>query len=153
MIKFHIGDLMTHTTGIIVHQVNCQGVMGSGVAKLIRARYPKVYGQYSKFCMAHRANYDLLGKVQVVRVSDTLSVANIFGQLNYGTDQIQVDYWALESGFRKMFILDPDQKEYHVPDMIGCGLAGGDRNRVIELISKSILTVNPDAVVNVWRLP
>lgn len=144
---------MAQTTGTIVHQVNCQAVMGSGVARLIRNQYPEVYERYLALCRYMKTPEAVLGRVQLVPVSGTLKVANIFGQLNYGADQIQVDYWALESGFRKLFVMDPDETEYHVPDMIGCGLAGGDRNHVIEIISNSIRSVNPGVVVNIWKLP
>ena len=33
---------------VICHQVNCQGVMGAGIAKQIRARWPEVYEDYKK---------------------------------------------------------------------------------------------------------
>ena len=35
---------------VICHQVNCQGVMGSGIAKQIRDTYPIVYDNYKKKC-------------------------------------------------------------------------------------------------------
>ena len=49
MIKYKIGDLLTAPQKCIAHQVNCQGVMGSGVAKAIRNEYPKVYKEYKEF--------------------------------------------------------------------------------------------------------
>lgn len=33
---------------VICHQVNCQGVMGAGLAKQIRIRWPEVYVDYKK---------------------------------------------------------------------------------------------------------
>ena len=34
------------TQGVIVHGCNAQGVMGSGVAKQLRAKYPEIYVDY-----------------------------------------------------------------------------------------------------------
>ena len=40
------GNVFDSDADIICHQVNCQGVMGSGVAKEVRERFPNVYEQY-----------------------------------------------------------------------------------------------------------
>lgn len=40
------GNVFDSDADIICHQVNCQGVMGSGVAKEVRERYPEVYYAY-----------------------------------------------------------------------------------------------------------
>lgn len=37
MIKHEIGDMFASDANVFVHQVNCKGVMGSGVAKQVRA--------------------------------------------------------------------------------------------------------------------
>ena len=42
MIKTVVGDLLDATEDIIVQQVNCRSVMGSGVAKAIYTRWPEV---------------------------------------------------------------------------------------------------------------
>ena len=36
MIKIIEGNIVNANTDFIIHQVNCQGVMGSGVAKALR---------------------------------------------------------------------------------------------------------------------
>ena len=36
------GDILRSDTDIIVQQVNCQGVMGAGLAKQIASQYPEV---------------------------------------------------------------------------------------------------------------
>lgn len=40
MIKVINGDLFTSKANFIVHQVNCQGVMGSGVAAQVAENFP-----------------------------------------------------------------------------------------------------------------
>lgn len=61
------GNVFDSDADIICHQVNCQGVMGSGVAKEVRERFPNVYEQYHELCELHK-NYSagLLGTAQIV---------------------------------------------------------------------------------------
>ena len=42
------GDLLTTDADIIVHGCNCQGVMGSGVAKQIKEKFPNAYTIYKQ---------------------------------------------------------------------------------------------------------
>lgn len=49
MIKIVNRDIILANEQIIAHQVNCKGVMGSGVAKSIKTAYPEVYNEYKKF--------------------------------------------------------------------------------------------------------
>lgn len=47
--KIIYGDILDITEGIICQQVNCMGVMGSGLAKQIKYKYPRVYYEYSNY--------------------------------------------------------------------------------------------------------
>lgn len=93
-IKFVNGDILTFPERdgdtIICQQVNCRGVMGAGLAKQIRDKWPVVFEEYVKVC-----NPKKLGDFQVVQVAPQLYVANLFGQLNYGRDKRQTNYAAL----------------------------------------------------------
>jgi len=44
--KFVKGNILDAQHGIIGHQVNCRMVMGAGLAKQIRGKYPRVYTEY-----------------------------------------------------------------------------------------------------------
>lgn len=137
MIKFVQCDLLKVETDIICHQVNCQGVMGSGVAKQIRDRYPEVYEKYSKLCTKYRYNTSiLLGSTQTIIVENKY-IINIFAQDRYGYDKCYTDYNALEKAF--MQIEDYAGKKYFkvaVPYKIGCGRGGGDWNKVYNILEK-----------------
>jgi len=150
------GSILTANSGIIVQQVNCQGVMGSGVAAAIRLKYPQVFDQYIEFCLENSNANDLLGKLLMVKISPSLYVANIFGQLNYGRNpgsqprQMYTSYDALDAGFQKLelFIcnlhsdaLDNDMDfvnpVIHYPE-IGCGLGGGSWAVVSNIIKSRV---------------
>ena len=50
MIEIYDCSVFDVFSNVIARQVNCQGVMGSRVAKQIRDKYPEVYTQY-KSCV------------------------------------------------------------------------------------------------------
>ena len=77
-IKFVEKDITTSDATLIIHQVNCQCVMSSGVAKAIKDKWPKVYIDYIGI---HKQT---LGDVQIVKVAEDKYVANMFAQDNYG---------------------------------------------------------------------
>lgn len=99
MIEVVKGNLLEAEEDILVHQVNCQSKMASGVALAIRKKYPIVYNDYMEFCNKHSKKEDLLGKVLVSKVEEDKFVANLFGQLNYGYDgKRYTSYDALYEG-------------------------------------------------------
>lgn len=113
----------------IAHQVNCQGVMGAGLAKQIRNSYPEVYVNYKKAC--DNLN-DLLGKIQVIGVGNRRAVVNMFAQDGYGRGGLYTDYSALQSCFVKL--RDSLRGPVAIPRGIGCGLAGGEWDKVKNII-------------------
>ena len=60
-----LGDVIDRTGHklIICHQINCQGIMGAGLAKQIHAMFPQVYEMYQRNCTQAANRQDLLGKV------------------------------------------------------------------------------------------
>lgn len=95
MIKIIDGDLLNATEDIICHQVNCQGVMGSGVARQVKEKYPEVFESYKKACKEISC---LLGGVLYVSIKNKQqSIANLFAQDSYGKQGLYTDYIALQS--------------------------------------------------------
>ena len=127
--------------GVIGHQVNCRGVMGSGVAKSIREMYPPVFKAYNQMCemTPEIRRFQLLGQVQFVTASELegkpLIFANIFSQLSTSTGSRETEYGSLYRGLRtieeKMRGL---RLPVYFPYLIGCGAGGGDWNIVQEML-------------------
>jgi O-acetyl-ADP-ribose deacetylase (regulator of RNase III) len=80
--KHLLQDITSVEDGLVIHGVNCLGVMGSGVALAIRKKWPQVYNSYKTIPTGGES----LGVTQIVTVSPDLYVANCFTQLNFGSD-------------------------------------------------------------------
>lgn len=136
------GDLVASVqAGVILHQVNCQGVMGSGVAKALRDRYPQVWEQYKLRCSAF-SDQELLGQAQLVQVSSELYVANLFGQRFYGRESRRyTSYDALDEALKTVAWMLSSREmrphQCHHP-LIGCGLGGGNWSVVKALIQQHL---------------
>lgn len=133
-------DLTTISSGIILHQVNCQGKFASGLAGSIRQKYPEVYLSYMNFCQTY-GKHNLLGKFDDVHVSDSLVIVNCFSQEFYGYDgRRYTDYYSIRKIFGDVYKKFGD-KEYFAPVRYGCGLGGGDWNIVSEIILEQIPSI------------
>jgi O-acetyl-ADP-ribose deacetylase (regulator of RNase III) len=137
MIKIVEGSILEATEDIIGHQVNCQGVMGAGLAAQIRSKHPKVYEKYMELVNNYDDKVFLLGQTQVISVSKDRCVANLFGQLTYGRTGIHTSYKHLYESLDKLKrkAIKHD-KTVAIPYGLGSGLAGGDWEMVYGIINK-----------------
>lgn len=62
------GDIFQSDADVIVHQVNCQGVMGSGVARQVREKYPYVFQKYQELCSRYKAEHDEKGYLELLKL-------------------------------------------------------------------------------------
>lgn len=135
-------DITTVEKGIVAHGVNCQWVMGSGVALAIRKKWPIVYKEYMDF--KNTVYHGLLGKVCLVRIDNNLFVANCFTQMYYGRT-VNVKY-ARPHDIRTALGTCADECNSRGLDLymprIGCGLGGlkwdDDVLPIVEKISEKL---------------
>jgi O-acetyl-ADP-ribose deacetylase (regulator of RNase III) len=147
MINHVKGDIFKSNADIIIHQVNCQGVMGSGVAKQVKDLYPNVYVHYREYCKDFTPE-EMLGTVFMVPIDNkTRFVANFFSQNNFGYDgNCYTNYEAFEKCLRHM------RKYYSnlsmaIPYLIGCCRGGGSW----EIIYKMIEDILGDCEVTIYE--
>ena len=143
------GDIFNGYTHIIGHQVNGQGVMGSGIAKTIKEQYPEAYSEYVKHPkIKDRA---VMGDLQVVKSKDRY-IANLFGQFNYGRNP-EVIYTEKDKLKEALIKLKMYAKENNltigIPFNIGCGLGN---EKWEENILPMIKEVFKDYYIIVYRL-
>ena len=162
MIEYRKGDLMAVSSGIIAHGCNAQCVMGSGVAALVKAKYPGAFEQYvADLAMISKdeshKNMSPLGYVSVWSLSDpntklgpdNLLVANCITQNLFGRDGSKfVSYDAIHTCFTILeLVAKSTGMTINIP-RIGAGLGGGDWN-VIEAIINSVCK---ESTVVCWDL-
>lgn len=165
-VKVIDGDLFDTKANYICHQVNCQGKMGSGVAKQIREKFPTVYEWYKFKCDEGRrtmkeCGFDkspLLGQVQIVYKKDYLvgdydidpqAICNLFSQDQYGYNGRQyTDYAAFEKCLLQLKRMIPAGETIAMPYKIGCGLGGGNWDIVLGIITR---VLSDDYTVELWR--
>ena len=163
MIQHKIGDLFNNDADVIVHQVNCKGVMGSGVAKQVKEFFPCTFAAYKDMCQtraSHNALSSLLGKA-LVRVEELegreVWVANLFAQLDYGRDgKCYTDYTAFREALKSMTaqlllfsVLNERDPKIAIPYRIGCDRGGGDWDTVRQIIEDEL----GDLDVTLYELP
>jgi O-acetyl-ADP-ribose deacetylase (regulator of RNase III) len=127
-------DVRDIKEGWILHGVNCKGVMGSGIAKALRDKYPEIYPVYKNCC--DKYGVDNLGSVNSVEINRFLAVVNCFTQASFGYDKT-VKY-ASANEIMKCLDLVEDRlcflDDFYPEGMpfgiylprIGCGLGGLD---------------------------
>ena len=126
------GDLFANVhTGIIVHQVNCQNAMGAGFAKSFYNHYPQIKREYHALASAHTPE-KLLGAVQSVELTSSLSGVNLFTQLNYGNSRYTHKVYTDQPLLTKLLIENDrnSTEQVYAPYKIGCGLAGGNWDKL-----------------------
>ena len=137
MIKYIEGDLVRDAEQfeLIGHCCNCQNTMGSGIAPLIKAKFPEAY---EVDCATTKGDKLKLGSISHT-VDNTPIVVNIYGQYGYWgrkEGKMDLDYDALRSGF-KLIKQNFSGKRMGFP-MLGSGLAGGDWNVIENIIIEEL---------------
>lgn len=146
MIKEVNGNLLTYPgIQVIGHQTNCLGAFGKGFALQVKQKYPYVYETYNKYCKSQSDKHNLLGTIQVLKTDDEKYIANLFGEYSFcesiapyeeGGKPRHTDYDALKECLHRLhtWMVLNDIKTVGVPNLIGCGLAGGSKTIVRQLI-------------------
>ena len=139
-IEYIIGDLFTTDSRYILHGCNDQGVMGSGVAKIVREKYPDAYKHY----VLKWRDYGLkLGEVQYVPTNGKV-IVNGISQNNYGRDGHRyVSYEAITQIMRTLENDLSGKTDKIAMPQIGAGLGGGDWTIISEIIEQELKTVQP----------
>ena len=133
MITFIKKDVTTALGATIVQGCNAQGVMGSGVARAIRDKWPGVFADYANLCDMFRRDQTVLLGMSVV-YTDPLSntkIVNGITQVFYGKDGQK---YANPEAIRAVLLTatgialeqtyeDDGLASVHLP-RIGCGLGG-----------------------------
>ena len=149
-IEYREGDLFQTDETLILHGCNDQGVMGSGVAKIVREKYPEAYFEY---CKAYKLT-GLPGGTFIPVHSNGKVILNAITQRNYGRDgKRYVNYEWIARIFKDLndYVDFFGYAAIAMPK-VGAQLGGGDWNVISAIIEsesklyKPIVYILPEGV-------
>lgn len=164
MIDIIKGNLLDSNCDYICHQVNCMGKMNSGVAKAIREKWPVVFEEYKELCESWHAwahiHYlqdpeqyainAMLGMAQLIPISETQTVINLFGQGFYGYDGMRyTSYDAFWMCLGEIKDKVPKGSKIAFPYNIGCCRGGANWEVIYAMI---VAVLNEDYDIYFYRL-
>ena len=98
-VKRRYGDIFETQCEAIVNPVNCVGVMGKGLAKVFRSRYPENYRAYQAACLQHQVIVGQMFITQVEMDSYLRYIIN-FPTKHHWSNPSQLEY--IEDGLRNL---------------------------------------------------
>lgn len=142
MIHIIKGDLLKSDSNFILHQANCESVMGKGIAGVIAKMFP-LAAQIDKefpYVLEER-----LGKYSIAKIKESLYIVNLYGQLYRGKprnkEELKERYVHLENSLTS-FLIDLKKKQkiegkkykVGIPYKIASDMAGGNWETVLEML-------------------
>lgn len=148
-IKLIEGDLLTSKADIIAHQCNAKGIMGSGVAKQIKDKWPEVYQKYRKDILNEIIN---LGDTQLVTIENNRFIANMIAEATFGYDgkrytNYEAFYNCLEKLKEKAIVKNKTSIAF--PYNIGCCRGGANWNIIKTMIEEVFKDSN--FTIEIWK--
>lgn len=148
-------DIMNLTSGVIVHQVNCQDSIGAGISGTIIKKYPVVETAYH-WLFTQMTKEQIFGRWQPVPVTDELIIVNMFTQFRYGnparSHQVYTDVDKLIAALMSICNHYPD-KEIYIPERIGCGFGGANWDDLLTRLEPLRVTIvkQTEAIKRTYR--
>jgi O-acetyl-ADP-ribose deacetylase (regulator of RNase III) len=151
------GDLLTlaaaGTFDVIVHGCNCFNNMGAGIAVGVARNYPAAHIADMNTV---KGDKDKLGSYSQARVLtrtnpvNTFTIINAYTQYGYNAS-LNVDLFEYEDFQQILNKLAEDfpNSSFGFP-LIGCGLAGGDKRRILDMIENFSKMIEAEVTVVEW---
>lgn len=148
MIELKTGSIFNAPVRALVNPVNCEGVMGKGLALQFKRRYPEAY--FLDYARACRANDLVPGVVRPFHVGDGRWVVS-FPTKNRWRSPSKIEY--VEAGLHELTLwVRMNAIESIAVPALGCGLGGLSWSTVVRpLIEKAFADL--DGLVDVWLYP
>jgi O-acetyl-ADP-ribose deacetylase (regulator of RNase III) len=116
----------------IIHQANCLGIFGGGIALHIKNKFPEAY---EADCKTIAGDKSKLGTFSVAVLPSNFHIYNMYGQFNIGFGRM-TNYEAVATGLSaiKNHAFNRGLKTLGLPKFMGCRLGGGDYRIVRAII-------------------
>lgn len=130
---------------VICHGCNCFHSFGSGIAKTIKEEFPDAYRADLE---TPRGDIHKLGTCSYGdwfrEDGHRVSIANLYTQYKYGRNKDFFEYEAFEKVLQELnsfFGKYTSSRRWGFPE-IGCGLAGGDKGRIMKILEENTKDLN-----------
>ena len=139
--KEYTGDLLAYARSgqfdIIVQGCNCFCRMGAGIAKQIRDQYPQAF---EADCATEPGDRSKLGTFTAAKAKNMVNgefiIVNAYTQYGHDPKEKPLDYEALRKVFASIKEAFPGMRIGY--PQIGAGLAGGDWEKITEIIDQEL---------------
>lgn len=121
---------------VIIHGCNCFCTMGAGIAKQIKATFPKAYKADLQTEKGAKEKLGTISFTEVETQNGRLIIVNAYTQFHWKGSGKKVDYKAVQNCFQQ--IKEKFSGKRIGYPAIGAGLAGGDWNIISEIIKKEL---------------
>lgn len=123
---------------VLAHCCNCFCVMGKGIAKQIKKKYPEAaYADLNTVA----GDRDKLGTISFVNITESKAIVNLYGQFTYWNKKDMLYLNKLRDALLECKSKFPTSK-IGIPK-IGSGLANGDWNEIESMITEVFKNFNP----------
>lgn len=136
-------DIFSTHLNAIAHGVNCQGVMGAGIALEVKRRYPEAYNGYVRYLNRYHPIQNIaVGTMHPYPVPGTnLHILNCFTQVDTAKrhGEVAISYQAIFTSFSVAgcYCKENGIEELAIPQ-VGDGLGGGNWKIIYQLIANAL---------------
>ncbi len=139
-------DIFSMKTDAIVNPVNCVGVMGAGLARQFRLKYPEMFREYAKVCMNNTLRPGIM-HVFIISTKQTPNFIINFPTKLHWKDPSDVSYITKGLIALREEIVSREIHSIAIPKL-GCGYGGLDWN----VVRREIIRYLKDACNHVYLL-
>jgi O-acetyl-ADP-ribose deacetylase (regulator of RNase III) len=127
-------NLLEHPLDGFLHSCNCFHIMGGGIARFIKEKYPELYK--ADLMHGRRGDVSRLGKFSTVKCHDDKQGYNMYGQYNFGMEKRHTNYEAVYTGLLGIaqHAIQANIIRLGLPKNMGCRLGGGSWSIVRSII-------------------
>lgn len=143
-IEYREGDVLASDVYVVAHGCNNMGIMGSGIAKQIKAQYPAAFDRYHKLYLEDNIK---LGSVHFVKVNELRMIGNFITQPLVALNDVEIRYASYDAIAECMvranaLLVKNNITEFAMP-LIGAGLGGANWNIIESIIENTCHDVKP----------
>lgn len=128
IIEYKKGNILESKAEALVNPVNCVGVMGAGLAKQFKKKFPNMFNHYRTICFNKSLD---IGKIDYCKEKDKV-IFNFPTKIHWKNKSL-IEY--IDKGIDALILIveELDVKSIAVP-MLGCELGGLNKQIVHTLI-------------------